>query len=852
MKKQALINTNSAKWSALLILLILIAAAGALFSNQLTTVSAPPKKNNTINPSLPQITQFTQLTQQTISTSLPATQQTDSNPLEITAQPDPPANENITPTENTAPTDPAQAHQQLISAAQAIAHGNFDQAELIIDQLQNTESAQLFAQKLRDLLTQNHQLTDQSFQASQQAYDEYLENMQKAIDTANWRQTMLQASQTTEFDSKEKTAAETELKDQIQQAWLDSLSQYGSSSFLADRMDIKPAVNTETRDLIFAQALQIAHEYIDQEKWLDAYARIYRPLALLDKQSDTYDQTGSRLVRQAIISSMYVPDPNQEAIPWQKRRDGVSYTIYSAALRRIVDNYVDQPDFREMANKALEYCSLLAETSKLSQTFTQIQDPQITESYLKKIADLTSQLASMPQDELGFSHLLGLLRQVQDINQQTLQLPLEVITADFAEGSFAALDGYSYVIWPGDVQTFNKDMTGEFSGIGVEITKPEGFLTVNSLLEGSPAEKAGLDAGDRIIAVDGKSTTNITLEMAVQRITGKSGTDVILTIERDSFKNPKDFTITRQRIVVHTIKGLYRDPSGQWQHFLDKEQGIAYVQVTNFYGETAISLRDTLRILKSQNMTSLILDLRNNSGGFLSSAIQMVDTFISQGTIVSTRNRGGTNEKADKARPENTLDEKLPLVVLVNSNSASASEIVSGALKDHHRALIIGTRTFGKGSVQEIHNLRPTLAQLKMTVAYYYLPSGRRVHHDPKDKLSKDYGVEPHLTLELTGQQNLDWLTAKRQAGILHSNGQNLDLDNSASPDQDNEETDEPNTEDDSEQNKRKFYTAQELMETDSQLKLAWLCLNANLIAQSLDSENQHRGELVGPALLQN
>ncbi len=803
------------------ILLALSAVAGVRFLNKPTAVSAPPENTAPINQSLPQIIQTAQLAQQT-----------DSPPLEITAQPD-------------IPTDPAQDRQQLISAAQAIAHGNFDQAQQLIDQLQNSESAQLFTEKLRDLLSQNQQLNDQSIQASQQAYDEYVENMQKAIATANWRQSMLQTSQETQFDSEEKSEAETELKDQVQQAWLDALSQYSSSIFLAERMTIEPNVLPETRNFIFDQALKIAAEYIDQEKWLEAYARVYRPLAMLDKQSDSYDQTGSRLVRQAIISGMYVPDPNQETISWEKRREGVSYTIYSAALRRIVDNYVDQPDFREMAKKALEYCTLLAETSKLSQTFTQMQDSLLTDSYLKQLAELKTQLDSTPKNELGFSHLLGLLRHVQDINKQTLQLPLDVITAEFAEGSFVALDGYSYVIWPGDVQTFNKDMTGEFSGIGVEITKPAAFLVVNSLLEGSPAEKAGLDAGDKITAVDGKSTTNITLEMCVQRITGKSGTDVTLTIERDSFKKPKDFTITRQRIVVHTIKGLYRDPSGQWQHFVDKDQGIAYVQVTNFYGETAFSLRSTLRKLKSQNMTSLILDLRNNSGGFLSTAIQMVDSFISRGTIVSTRNRDGANEKTDHARSENTFDEKLPLIVLVNSNSASASEIVSGALKDHNRALIVGSRTFGKGNVQEIHNLRPTQAQLKMTVAYYYLPSGRRVHRDPKDKISKDYGVEPHLTLELTGQQNLDWITTKRQAGILHSNGQNLD--------QNTEETTNTTATDTAtEQPKHKVYTASELMKTDSQLKLAWLCLKANLIAQSLDSEDHPRGELVGPALIEN
>jgi carboxyl-terminal processing protease len=271
---------------------------------------------------------------------------------------------------------------------------------------------------------------------------------------------------------------------------------------------------------------------------------------------------------------------------------------------------------------------------------------------------------------------------------------------------------------------------------------------------------------------------------------------------------------------VQTVKGLYRDALGHWQYFADPNHGIAYVRVTNFAAETNERLKSIIQSLQEENLQGLILDLRNNSGGYLSAAVEMVDQFVSQGAIVSTRPRNSSQGIYDNASIEGTLDGKLPLVILVNSISASASEIVSGSLKDHQRALIVGTRTYGKGNVQQIQGLKPFDAELKITIAYYYLPNNRRVHRDPKDKTNEDYGVEPDVKMELAGKQIETWNKTLREAGILHR----MNPDSTKT---------------------WKTFKPEQILEADPQMKMAVICLRAQLIAQSMGLSPI--GELVGP-----
>jgi len=737
------------------------------------------------------------------------------------------------------PRDPSADRRALQSAAAAIAKGNFDQARGFMNQLSTEESQESTALQLQGILDEQTKLDKQINEACQTAYDEYLTQMEEEVQLALWREKILSVSMLHDWQGEVKRQTEAQWQEEISEHWLEALMELRFAQDLIKRTGLDEQVDEQMREQIIQRSLAIGQRMVregekkieqnlkskqpldDVDVWLKAYSKVYQFLVGLEPENKEYEQESQKLLRKAIIASMYVPDPNQDAIGWEQRREGVTFTVYSDGLKRLIDRYVEEPDFLEMTDNALRNCLLLAQTSKLVLAFEQLQDESAKRQYIEEIEKLKQEVAKTPKEYLGYTHLLGQLRSVQQINNETLKFPDEVIIAEFAEGSFSALDGYTYIVWPGDVRGFRKDMTGEFSGIGIEIGKVDGVLTVNSLLEGGSAEQAGLDAGDKIVAVDGKSTTNITLEMAVQRITGKEGTDVVLTIDRQGFKKPRDFSITRGKIVVHTVKGLYRDAQGQWQYFVNKKKGIAYVRLTNFYSESTESLRKILRNLQGQGMEALILDLRNNSGGFLSTAIEVADTFIPSGVIVSTRARQANEASYDWARNESTFDSKLPIAVLVNANSASASEIVSGALKDHRRGLVVGTRTFGKGNVQTIMGLSDE-AQLKMTIAYYYLPSDRRVHRDLRDRTNEDYGVEPNVKVELAGAQIETMRRVQREAGILHRNH----------VDPEGEKI-------------WKVYGPAEVLQSDPQLSIASACLQGSLIMKKLGEESI--GELVGP-----
>ena len=732
----------------------------------------------------------------------------------------------LTPGARSQPASPpdyqtATGHS-LRTAALALARGDFPAARAALDSVTETPADPQLFQELGALLDQYDHLNTQMQDARQTAYAEHLEKMVAAVNDAQYRTDLLAHSTEYQLPSTAKEETETDLRTEIRNDWVTALAQLTISHNLAERVDLTETADPDLRTEIIAQGLQTAQYFQDRHDWLEAYAKAYYNLASLDRSSDQYDDQVTRLLRQATISDMYAPDPNEDGISWQERRTGVSFDIMYAGLGLLEAAYVDPPDFKEMTDHALTNCLLMAETETISPTFPQLGDPISTNAYRTGIKTALETAAAVHPDQFGKYQFLEAFQTLLRVNKDTIELPEEVVIAEFSEGAFAALDGYTYIIWPGDVADFRKDMTNEFSGVGIVINKVNGLLTVDSLLEDAPAMEAGLDAGDTIRAVDGRNTARITLEMAVRRITGPEGTDVVLTIDREGFEKPRDFTITRRRIVVQTVKGLYRDSQGDWQYFLDPDRGLAYVRVTSFSGETPGRLRAILEQLRTENMHGLILDLRDNSGGYLSAAVEMVDDFISTGPIVSTRSpRLPETGHVDYATPDGTFDENLPLVVLVNSSSASASEIVSGSLRDHQRALIVGTRTFGKGNVQQIQQFRPTKAEMKITMAYYYLPSGRRVHRNPKDRTNEDYGVEPHVKVELTGKQIEKHLLTRREAGVLHrgtaGNGEG--------------------------QGDWTVYDAEKMLESDPQLAMAVICLRATLLAAPMGVP-----EFVGPA----
>ncbi|MBU0517014.1 MAG: S41 family peptidase, partial [Proteobacteria bacterium] len=250
----------------------------------------------------------------------------------------------------------------------------------------------------------------------------------------------------------------------------------------------------------------------------------------------------------------------------------------------------------------------------------------------------------------------------------------------------------------------------------IEITIRKGILTVVAPIEGTPAYKAGVQAGDRIIKVDGKTTKNMTLMDAVRAIRGPRGTPVVLTILRKGASKLLTIKVVRDTIAIQSVKYHLISP------------GLGYIRVSTFQSRTTADLRQALKVLKSRTrLTGLILDLRNNPGGLLNQAVSVADQFLTSGIIVYTKGRIPSQNMTFTARPH-PGNGRFHMVVLINGGSASASEIVAGALQDHHRAILLGTHTFGKGSVQTIIPLT-NRAGLRLTTALYYTPAGRTIHH---------------------------------------------------------------------------------------------------------------------------
>ncbi len=278
------------------------------------------------------------------------------------------------------------------------------------------------------------------------------------------------------------------------------------------------------------------------------------------------------------------------------------------------------------------------------------------------------------------------------------------------------LDPHTAVFAPKDYESLRVSMEGKFGGVGITISLRDNILTVISPLSGTPAFKLGIRAGDRIRKIDGKDTKGLSLDDAVNKLRGKIGTDVTVAIEREGVPDLMDFTITRAEIIVHAVP-----------YYGMVTSDIGYIKLATFSDKTTSDVENALRSLQKQGMKKLILDMRYNPGGLLNQAIEISELFLKPGNvIVSTRGRTQKTESAARRTP--LVKPEVPMVVLVNQGSASAAEIVSGALQDWDRALIVGKTSFGKGSVQTIFPLDNAGNALKLTTAFYYLPFGRCIN----------------------------------------------------------------------------------------------------------------------------
>ncbi|MEJ2057293.1 MAG: S41 family peptidase [Desulfofustis sp.] len=388
----------------------------------------------------------------------------------------------------------------------------------------------------------------------------------------------------------------------------------------------------------------------------------------------------------------------------------------------------------------------------------------------------------------------------------------EIDTKEVIEGAIngllLSLDPHSAYLKPENYREFRNETRGSFTGIGIRITQRNGVITVIAPIADTPADRAGIKANDTILKIDGVPTKGKTPYDAVEILRGPKGTEVTISVYREGWEYPRDFTLERSDIPLVSVRSLLIKP------------GFGYIRISTFQSNTTSEMKTHLgKLTEKGPLQGLILDLRNNPGGLLEQAVNVSDLFLEEGLIVYTRGRNKDQDMAFEANGDNTV-QRFPLVVLVNEGTASASEIVAGAVQDHRRGVIVGTKTFGKGSVQSIIPLSDG-AGLKMTTAHYYTPSGRSIQVT---------GITPDVTVKLQGP------ASAAPSGNGNGPTREADLENHFSQPVDND-TEIVETKELTEE-------ARKRLGSDNQLQAAFdiltsLALYASFNGERLDSVNQ-------------
>lgn len=597
-----------------------------------------------------------------------------------------------------------------------------------------------------------------------------------------------------------------------------ALSAIAKVSEFADEAQKSELLSEPFTQQTFQKAIEKASEFESEGKWLDAYVICYSWLQAIDKENEAYSDYAEQLIEKANIVASFQDSPCESC---EERYEGVEKEMFVRAIDALRFNYVSSIiDYRQMAVEAIRRCELLAEVVNSSLVVRRsLPESEVTSQPGRLSAwsaGLDAILDETEKSPIGLSRgeFIDIFEKVLALNTTTVELPQPLLIVQFAEASLSALDPYTVIVWPRQVQDFEKIMTNEFTGIGIEISKEKGLLTVVSLLPDTPAYNSGLDAEDVIEKVDGIETKDMTLTCAVKNITGPAGTEVTLTIRRAGEDKTRDITLTRAKITVPTIRGWQRTERGRWLYMIDDRREIGYIRITNFSDRTAPDLEEVLSQLEGEGLNGLILDLRFNTGGLLDMAVEVADKFLEEGPIVITRPRSWVSSRYAEAHKEGTHP-NYPLVVLINRYSASASEIVAGALADplHNRASLVGERTHGKGSVQGVVSYPKGGAQLKYTMAYYHLPSGQRVKS--RDVVRKqggeDWGVGPDIEVKLRSDEIRRMFDVQRDNDVLVK----ADHDKEAAP--------------------LKKHTAEESLSADPQLAVGLLVVRSKLIQAGCD-----------------
>jgi len=377
-------------------------------------------------------------------------------------------------------------------------------------------------------------------------------------------------------------------------------------------------------------------------------------------------------------------------------------------LLKIESHYVDAPNWKDLVERGTSSLEIALSEPAFLQRYVPETYRSAARSFPIEIRPILGARPIRTREEARQAVAV-----VAALAQKRLSVPPNIVVLEYLCGATNSLDQYSAFLTPDQLNEVYSQIEGNFVGLGIELKVQANALTIIRVISGSPAEQAGVRAGDRIVAVDGQSTSSMSTDQAANLLQGAEGSIAALTVTGTDGQQ-RQMNVRRRRVEVPSV-----DQAG----IIDRENGVGYFKLTCFQKTTARDLDAALWKLQRDGMKSLIVDVRGNPGGLLVTAVEAVDRFVEHGVIVTTHGRSLQEDNTFTAHPEGTW--QIPLVVIVDQDSASAAEIFAGAIHDLHRGTIVGTRTYGKGSVQGIFPLDDANAGVRLTTAKFYSPSGR-------------------------------------------------------------------------------------------------------------------------------
>ncbi|MFQ5424160.1 MAG: S41 family peptidase [Phycisphaerae bacterium] len=633
----------------------------------------------------------------------------------------------------------AEANREWLKGADQVLAGDFNSAVSTLESVQRIEPGHETVKSAISWLRNAQTLADSRERLRARNLELEIDKSNEFVEKKDWSEAVRHAA-TALLHARDREAF-------IEQPWLKDIIEHG-------RAEIE--------------------KYKSEGAWRDALI-LYNLLLEFDPDNPEY-KDGFKLCRQRAHFELVYDKKGA----WKSDLRGIDKSVVHDIVQKIDDDYVRDVDFKKLCIAGLKNLLILSETPELVEVFPELGDKDLLDPFAARLRNLIARHVKR-REHFGSRAVTAVFRRVLAANRDSVRLPESVLVDEFVSGLLEPLDKFTTVIWPSEVEEFNKYTRGEFIGVGIQITKQEsGFLRVESPLENSPAYNAGIQPGDLITAVDGTSTADMSSIMqAVNLITGRPNTEVILTIRNPTTQEEREITLAREKIKIHTVHGDHRDPTKptQWDYMIDPDFGVCYVRVSSFMEKTVDDLEDALVQMRADGCRGLILDLRFNPGGLLTSALGMCELFLNEGTPIAKTKGRSTHEERFEARPSHKRAHfgDIPLIVLVNDYSASASEIVAGALSGLKEACIIGQRTFGKGSVQRLIPVARNQAYLKLTTDRYYVPdkdAPDQWYLLNKEEGAKTWGIDPHIEVAVIPQENRKILRLRRQRDLLKGKNQ--------------------------------------------------------------------------------